>query len=211
MLSHRWHDSWQQAQQLNPALIEILTWNDWGESHYIGPNARDASAYPDGSAGYVEASNHSAWMTDLPYYIAAYKGGPGSVPSADAYTPHVTFYYRLSPGAACASTNTPCNAPYQSDHPANTDCDQDNIYFTAFSPDGTPSVTVEMGGASQTVTASGPGVFHSNVPFSAFNGQYGAVTVSGNSGGRDLGTATGDAIGADCGPAQWNAFVGTTA
>lgn len=83
-IATRWHASWQQAQQLNPALIEILTWNDWGESHYIASNARDPSAYPDGSASYVEATNHSAWQTDLPYYIAAYKGGPDSVPSSDS-------------------------------------------------------------------------------------------------------------------------------
>ena len=158
----------------------------------------------------MEASNHSAWQADLPYYIAAYQGGANYVPTASQFTPHVTFWYRLSPGAACSSLNVLCNQPYQGSQPPAATCDQDNIYFTAFSTSGTPSVTVSMAGQSHTVTASGPGVFHSNIPFSAFGGNYGAVTVSGTSGGANLGTATGKAIGNTCSAAQWNAFVATT-
>ena len=204
-----WHASWLQAQQVNPALIEILTWNDWGESSYITDNPRDPSAYPSGSEGYVSSTNHSAWLADLPYYIALYKGGPGSTPSPDSYKPHVTFWYRLSPGSACTSTGTPCGQPGQTQTSA-TDCDVDEIFFTAFSSDSAPSVTVEMGGQTQTVTGTTSGAFHSSIPFSAFGGSYGAVTVSAIAGATNLGSATGDPISRSCGASQWNAFVGTT-
>jgi hypothetical protein len=34
-----WFDRWEQAMSLStpPEWIEILTWNDYGESHHIGP------------------------------------------------------------------------------------------------------------------------------------------------------------------------------
>ena len=32
-----WHDRWQQAIALQPDIVQIVTWNDFGESHYIGP------------------------------------------------------------------------------------------------------------------------------------------------------------------------------
>lgn len=33
-----WHQWWDEVMNLQPELVEILTWNDWGESHYISPN-----------------------------------------------------------------------------------------------------------------------------------------------------------------------------
>ncbi|KAK3936550.1 glycosyl hydrolase family 71-domain-containing protein [Diplogelasinospora grovesii] len=32
-----WYDRWQEELFLQPDYVEILTWNDWGESYYIGP------------------------------------------------------------------------------------------------------------------------------------------------------------------------------
>ena len=208
-----WHASWLQAQERQPELIEILTWNDWGESHHIADNPRDPSAYPPDSNIYVPPTNHSGWRADLPYYIELYNGGPGSVPAADKYKPHITFWYRLSPGAACESLDVPCGQPGDPNRPQlpTSDCYVDTIFFTAFAPEGTPTVTIEMADSTQTATADGPGTFHSNISLSAFGGGLGAVTVSGTSGYTNLGTATGDLIESECGDAQYNAFVGTTA
>jgi hypothetical protein len=33
-----WHQRWNEVVDLQPELVEILTWNDWGKSHYISPN-----------------------------------------------------------------------------------------------------------------------------------------------------------------------------
>lgn len=30
-----WHSRWQQVLDVNPPLVEIVTWNDYGESHYM--------------------------------------------------------------------------------------------------------------------------------------------------------------------------------
>lgn len=31
-----WYDRWQQVLYLAPEFVEIISWNDYGESHYIG-------------------------------------------------------------------------------------------------------------------------------------------------------------------------------
>ncbi|EDN99493.1 hypothetical protein SS1G_02347 [Sclerotinia sclerotiorum 1980 UF-70] len=32
-----WFDRWEEVWYIRPDLVEIITWNDFGESHYIGP------------------------------------------------------------------------------------------------------------------------------------------------------------------------------
>ena len=32
-----WYDRWQQIWTVQPEFVEIISWNDYGESHYIGP------------------------------------------------------------------------------------------------------------------------------------------------------------------------------
>jgi Glycosyl hydrolase family 71. len=32
-----WYDRWNEILRLSPRFVEIITWNDYGESHYIGP------------------------------------------------------------------------------------------------------------------------------------------------------------------------------
>jgi glucan endo-1,3-alpha-glucosidase len=31
-----WKYRWEQTLQVKPDIVEIVTWNDYGESHYIG-------------------------------------------------------------------------------------------------------------------------------------------------------------------------------
>lgn len=32
-----WHDRWQEVLSVRPEFVEIISWNDYSESHYIGP------------------------------------------------------------------------------------------------------------------------------------------------------------------------------
>lgn len=190
---------------MQPQLVEILTWNDWGESHYIGPNPVYQSGIPPGAAWHVNSVVHSAWLNDLPYYIQLYK--TGSPPPTTQYTEHLTFWYRLNPTSACSDGGTVCyNTQYQTSYPPG-DCNVDAVFFTVFTA-GTASVTVQIGTASPTVvTASSPGVFHSSVPF---NGLTGAVIISATSNGQVLGPVAGLAITTTCQSegVNWNAWVG---
>ena len=46
-----WHRRWEDILTLQPQFIEIVTWNDYGESHYIGP--LDSKHTDDGGSKWV--------------------------------------------------------------------------------------------------------------------------------------------------------------
>jgi len=206
-----WPLRWQQVYSVNPDYLELLTWNDWGESHYLGPLSQYANAYPSGSEVYTFNPKivHDAWLNDLPYYIAKYKAG-GAEPSN--YNEHVTFWYRLNPKNACGTGGTTCNPPPAfggtNTYPP-TDCALDQVNFSVFTP-GKAVVTVTIGGVSTTKSASSAGLFTSSVPF---NGNTGAVSISVsiNNGARTL-SQKGPNISNDCSGSDnhvdWNAWVG---
>jgi glucan endo-1,3-alpha-glucosidase len=75
-------------------FCRIVTWNDYGESHYIGPNP-DSSEIPTGSHDFVEPLKHTGWLSLLPYHISQYKGTK-YVQKWDK----LTFWYRDAPCTA---------------------------------------------------------------------------------------------------------------
>lgn len=207
-----WYLRWQQVFEYKPTFIELLTWNDWGESHYLGPLPTDNGNIPAQAQWYVEYIPHTAWLNDLPYYIAKYKAG-GVEPAASAYVPHITFWYRLNPKSACSANGTVCNSVQngQTTYPA-TDCATDALYFSIFTP-STATVSVSIGGVAQAPQkATAAGLFHGNFPL---NGQLGEIIISATlSDGSKLGPVTGPNITATCaypdnsGNVNWNAWVG---
>ncbi|KAK4095914.1 glycoside hydrolase family 71 protein [Parathielavia hyrcaniae] len=72
-----WHDRWQQILEIMPDFVQIITWNDFGESSYIC----DASPpqVVSGAEQYVAGHCHAAFRAVLPYLIAAYKAAPVKV------------------------------------------------------------------------------------------------------------------------------------
>jgi len=53
-----WFQRWFDILALKPAYVEITTWNDFGESHYVGPLS--SKHYDDGS---------SKWANDMYVFI----------------------------------------------------------------------------------------------------------------------------------------------
>jgi len=69
-------DRWQQILQFQPQLVEIITWNDWGESHYIGTIDTDTRDLPANSTNYVNSQfPHVKLQWLLPYFIQSFKNG----------------------------------------------------------------------------------------------------------------------------------------
>ena len=67
-----WLDRWMSVLYLQPEYVEIITWNDYGESHYIGPLRDKAyTAFVTGKApfNFAAGKNHNAWRQFLPYLI----------------------------------------------------------------------------------------------------------------------------------------------
>ena len=87
-----WYDRWQQVIALQPDLVEIITWNDFGESSYIG-DVVDAQIV-SGAEAYVDGYSHSAFRSVLPYFISAYKSNDAATPPAEDTA---VAWYRTTP------------------------------------------------------------------------------------------------------------------
>jgi len=68
-----WFNRWQNLIASKPAFIEILSWNDYGESHYVGPLSGKHT--DDGSSKWVNDMPHGAWLDMAKPFITAYKNG----------------------------------------------------------------------------------------------------------------------------------------
>ncbi|WWD19155.1 hypothetical protein CI109_103613 [Kwoniella shandongensis] len=86
-------------------LAEIISWNDYGESHYIGPIRADQP----NSQGWTNGMPHTAWLSVVSYYAQAFKSG--SYPSAND---QMVFWTRPHPKAA-NPTNPTVSRPTRAD------------------------------------------------------------------------------------------------
>ncbi|EIT73370.1 glucan endo-1,3-alpha-glucosidase agn1 precursor, putative [Aspergillus oryzae 100-8] len=103
-----WYERWVEMLNLKPRFIEIVTWNDYGESHYIAPLASPHT--DDGCSKYVNDMPHNGWMELARPFIAAYKAGASSV-NEYIKEEQLIYWYRPSPrGANCDATDT-CMVP----------------------------------------------------------------------------------------------------
>jgi hypothetical protein len=210
-----WYDRWQQVIQIAPEFVEIITWNDYGESHYIGPlRTDDFGLFGDGGApfNYADGYPHDGWRAFLPYVIDTYKTG-----TAPAITfEQVVSWYRLMPNTACPTGGTTGNTASQQqvEVPPST-LDLDAVYFSALL-DSTASFDVTIGTTTQTGTwrnipAGGSGIYHGSAPF---NGATGQVTVTIwrmiNGQKTTIVEIAGAPIAATCTIENWNAWVGVS-
>ncbi|KAK6977361.1 glycoside hydrolase [Favolaschia claudopus] len=100
-------DRWNQILNLKPQLVELISWNDFGESHYIGPlhperpSVYAQSGNPDGAIQWAPGFPHDAWRKIITPYIAAYKtGGPVTISTAQE---NIVYWYRPHPkGLSCS-------------------------------------------------------------------------------------------------------------
>ncbi|KAK7703348.1 hypothetical protein SLS57_010997 [Botryosphaeria dothidea] len=63
----------KQILELSPEFIMLLTWNDAGESHYIGNVWQESISTSEATKKYVDDFDHSAWQDVISPFISAYK------------------------------------------------------------------------------------------------------------------------------------------
>ncbi|KAI1802096.1 glycoside hydrolase family 71 protein [Daldinia bambusicola] len=163
-----WYDRWAQALEIQPEYIEIITWNDYGESSYI--NAPVPAQIVSGAESYINGFDHSAFRFVLPYFISAYKAGN---PDVAVPTEGAVAWYRTTPATVCADGGTVWGQGGSASAASGT---EDVISVIALS-NSPKDITVSIGGASQTVSPSrsvGKAYFY-QVPF---DGKTGAVSVT---------------------------------
>lgn len=183
----------------------IVTWNDFGEAHYIGPIHTD-SEIAAGSGIYVDGMPHDSWRDFLPYYIAQYKGLPFLI-----LRDQVQYWYRPSPaagGSACGVTGNSASQG-QTEYPPN-EILEDGVFFSALlKEDG--QVTVQIGNGPKVGFPGKRGINHWSVPF---GGQTGTPTFTVERNGAIISKGTGlKEITASTtlsnGCTNYNAFVGS--
>lgn len=137
-LCRRWELLIQNRAKIG--IAEIVTWNDYGESHYIGPIAGDQPM----SQAWVDGFDHQGWLPLIQYYIHAFKTGEYPTIVKD----QVFMWGRLYPAGADASDHVA--------KPKNWGWTEDNIYVVVLLT-GRADVTLKCGPTKQEVTL-GPGL-----------------------------------------------------
>ncbi|KAK3327086.1 mutanase [Cercophora scortea] len=173
---HLWHDRWEQVKFWQPEWVCILTWNDYGESHHIGPIRDNAmNAFKTGLAKYNYAHDHDGWRTLLPHQIDLYKYDTVKITQEGA-----SFWYRPNPKDACPSGGTTVNTASQLQLEFRPqDVLEDRIYYSVLATSETDVVITisvggvdTVGGAWRNKPAGGAGIYHGSVPI---NGRTGPV------------------------------------
>ncbi|KAI5123868.1 hypothetical protein M0805_005685 [Coniferiporia weirii] len=117
-------------------LVEVVTWNDYGESHYIGPIE---GAQPNSQA-WVDGYDHQAWLDLTSYFVQAYKTGTYPTLSQDK----IYLWARPHPKDATASNDSVGK-------PTNYDASEDAVFAVVIATSA-GSVTLSTSSISKTVS-----------------------------------------------------------
>ncbi|KAF9529116.1 glycosyl hydrolase family 71-domain-containing protein [Crepidotus variabilis] len=132
LIVNRWEQLVSMRSQLT--FVEMVTWNDWGESDYFGPVQGDQPAGTTWATNYP----HTAWFDLSQYYITAFK--TGSYPAITKDT--IYFWARPHPANAGASADG-------LGKPSGWDWTQDTMWAAVYST-GPATVILKCGGSSNS-------------------------------------------------------------
>lgn len=131
--------------ELQPDFVEIITWNDSGESHYIGNCWPEAISGAPAIQAYSNGFDHTAWQDVLAPFISAYKNGATSISQVTPFGAFAgAFWYRtILQSASCASD--PLGRPQGADNA------QDLINIAVLLPANTSGVTIRVSSGGNVV------------------------------------------------------------
>jgi hypothetical protein len=193
-----------QKEYTPPEFAQIVSWNDYGESHYVGPLISKATYALDKDIGnapfnYVNGVGHDGFRKFLPFIIQLAKTG-----SATVGTQGVRMWYRNSALSACGFSGTVGNTAtqFQLEYSPAVML-QDKIFYSALLG-ASATVTVTVGGVSLGATwtdvpPTGVGIYHGSASFAGRTGQV-VVTVSG------IASAVGDVPIGGCSQQNFNPY-----
>lgn len=175
---------WEQIIEMRDRIqqLEILTWNDYGESSYIGPIHGNL---PRGSEVWTNGFDHQGLNVLTQYYAAAFK--TGQYPSINKDS--IVMWSRPHPHDA--------NAPDYIGKPSGWDWTQDNLYAVVLTT-GPAEVTLTSGSNTQTFSVEG-GLTKLRIP-NGFGGMSGSI----NRNGQTVASATGQGFDYTSTPSSYN-------
>lgn len=194
----------QLAQnEVQPDIIELLTWNDFCESHYLrnlpsldDVNAKDYVVLGDMQA-YVRDMNHAPWRIIAKYYIEWWKTGR----APHVHMDQVVYWYRVHPRDADCSRGMSTGI-------RNSDMPADAVIAWALVKDqATINVSIGENSVSFEANGSGPQMatveFPNNIPYEGVTPEASIVrngeTVQSGQGSR--------AVSSSCDMANFNPVV----
>ncbi|KAJ3716483.1 glycoside hydrolase family 71 protein [Lentinula raphanica] len=188
---YRWH---QAVVDVKPDIVEIVTWNDYGESHYIS-EINPKVNLGDLAPLYVDGFNHTGWATMAKWYITWFKSGAKSGPTITK--DRVIFWYRAHP------KDIACD---QGEKPRNSELPEDAVFAVSML-ESDANITLTVGESTTTFHAA-KGIANGSVPFSKQDGHKPVVKIVRH--GEVVKKGTGEmAINTTkCGYYNFNPFVG---
>ncbi|KAF2502507.1 hypothetical protein BU16DRAFT_448990 [Lophium mytilinum] len=204
-----WYRRWNDILAFGPRFLEIITWNDYGESHYIGPLSSKHN--DDGASKWVNDMPHNGWLDMAKPFIAAYRAGDSS-PAAHITEDKLVYWYRPTPKTLnCDATDTtiaPANndsGNYFEGRPNGYETLQDAVFVVALLKLA-GKVIVNSGSNSQTFDAPAGASAH-QIPMGVGSQKFTLtrdnVTVLSDTSLRDISNVC------PCGIYNFNAYVGT--
>ncbi|OWZ54809.1 glucan endo-1,3-alpha-glucosidase agn1 [Cryptococcus neoformans c45] len=132
---------WEQliAMRESVKMTEILTWNDYGESSYIGPIQ---GALPAGSETFVDGFTHTGLYSLTNYYATAFKTGAYPMITED----EIIMWARPHPHDATASSD-PIGRPTGWSY-------TDDYLYAVVLTTGSATVTLTSGSITETFSVS---------------------------------------------------------
>lgn len=208
-----WYQRWSQILTLSPRFVEIITWNDYGESHYIGPLSSPHT--DDGSSKWAMDMPHDGWLQMSKPFIAAYKAGDSS-PLKYITDEQLVYWYRPTPkNVNCDSTDTttegnPNNSSgnFFRGRPNGASTMADAVFVVSLlkSP---ANVVVQSGNQAPRTFAAPAGINAFTVPMGLGQQKF-AVTRGDNNQTVLSGTSLKEIVDSCiCGIYNFNAYVGT--
>lgn len=170
-----WFDRLEQMVDLQPDFAQIISWNDFGESHYIS-EIRDEQVLPQAKP-YVDGFPHQGLRAVLPWYIAAYKAGSRDIPMPAALGDGVAVaWYRTTPANITKCDDGGSHWGQNGTLTAKAAVvDAINIIAIASKPDTTVSITLGNGIKTLPVPPGEPRFFQ--VSFKEFERPTGKVQI----------------------------------
>jgi len=170
-----WFDRLEQMVDLQPDLAQIISWNDFGESHYIS-EIREEQVL-DQAKPYVDGFNHEGLRAVLPWYIAAYKAGSRDIPMPPSLGDGVAVaWYRTTPANLTKCDDGGSHWGQNGTLTAKAAVvDAINIIAIAAKPDTTVSITLGSGVKTLPVPPGEPRFFQ--ISFKEFERPVGKVQI----------------------------------
>ncbi|TDZ17905.1 Mutanase [Colletotrichum orbiculare MAFF 240422] len=186
-----WADRWFQVEWWQPEFVQIISWNDYGESHHIGPLRDHAMvAFKTGKAPFNYALQHDGWRDTLPFSIDRYKGLSPSIDKEGI----VAWWRPNLHTIFCSNGGTTGNTASQLQVEKSPDTLlEDAVFYTAILKDGYDKLDVIIGGKSSpgifgTRPEGKSGIFHGSA---LIDGRTGPVQVKVWRGGKVVAEVSG--------------------